>query len=456
MFQKFRYNFLIGIEALIQNRLRALLTSLGIIFGVASVIAMLSIGKGAQKEILAQMELLGANNIIINPIIEQKEGMLGEEGDEEGEEGEGSAMFAAMKKRYTPGLTMLDAMSLANIPEVETVSPEVVLETVAVRSGFRRSTKLVGIDDIYFSSENLRLATGNLFNENQHKYALPVCIIGSAVKTRFFPTEEALGKRIKCGSLWLTVIGILEPRYVSSESQKEFRNLGIRNFDYDIYVPLRTSLMRYENRSMLTIKDVQMANRRYGREEKGAAVNYHQVDKVVLRVSDSRYIRKVAEIANRMLTRRHNDVVDFEISIPEELLQQKQQTTQIFNFVLGAIASISLIVGGIGIMNIMLASVLERIKEIGLRLAVGATEKDIVLQFMSEAIAISVTGGVLGILLGVGFSYAIRELADIEAIVSPGSIVISFLVALTIGLVFGIYPAQKAAEQDPVVSLRSN
>ena len=172
-------------------------------------------------------------------------------------------------------------------------------------------------------------------------------------------------------------------------------------------------------------------------------------------MEDVRYSRKLAEVSNRMLSRRHNQVVDYEITVPEQLLAQRQRTMQIFNIVLGAIASISLLVGGIGIMNIMLASVMERIKEIGLRMSIGATRKDIVLQFMSEAVAISVSGGILGILLGVGLSYLIKYFADIQTIVSSWSVLLAFFVAVSIGLVFGIYPARRASRQDPVVSLRA-
>jgi len=250
------------------------------------------------------------------------------------------------------------------------------------------------------------------------------------------------------------VVGVMAPRNISREVREELANLGIRNYDFDIYTPIKTILLRYENRALITAKDVQQANRRGGRRNQEIQ-NYHQLDKVVLRVEDVRYSRKLAEVSNRMLSRRHNQVVDYEITVPEQLLAQRQRTMQIFNIVLGAIASISLLVGGIGIMNIMLASVMERIKEIGLRMSIGATRRDIVLQFMSEAVAISVSGGLLGILLGVGLSYLIRYFADIQTIVSSWSVLLAFFVAVSIGLIFGIYPARRASKQDPVVSLRA-
>jgi len=448
-----------GIEALGQNRLRAFLTSLGIIFGVASVIAMLAIGRGAEEEIIKQMELLGASNIIINPIIEQKEGEVGAEEDNADGDEEATETSEGKKgngKRFSPGLNMLDVVSLADLPQVDRASPEIVIESTAIRNGRKRSTKLVGVTNEYFTGTDFRIQNGRLFDQVHHEYGQPVCIIGDGIKSRFFPTEEPIGKQIKCGHLWLTVVGVMAPRYVSRETREQLNNLGIRNFDYDIYTPIKTVLLRYENRSLITAEEVREANRRGNGDDNQQTVNYHQIDKVVLRVADTRYMRKLAEISNRMLTRRHNEVVDFEITVPEQLLEQKQRTMQIFNIVLGAIASISLIVGGIGIMNIMLASVLERIKEIGLRLSIGATQRDIIYQFMSEAVAISVSGGIIGILLGVGLSYLIQSAADIQTVVTPWSVVLSFLVAVSIGLVFGIYPARKAAKQNPVESLRAN
>ncbi|MDW3646105.1 MAG: ABC transporter permease [Bacteroidia bacterium] len=442
MLRKLSYNFLIGIDAISQNKLRAILTSLGIIFGVASVIAMLAIGRGAELAVLEQMEALGVNNLIINPVVEQEEGEVEEEEDDR------------QPVRFTPGLTMMDVLSMEELPHIDHVSPEIVMDVLAVREGRKRSTKLVGVRNSYFGDLGFELQSGNKFSKEQLKRGYPVCIIGNDIKVKFFPTEEAVGKQIKCGKNWLTIVGVLGGRNISKNIRDE---LGIRNYDLDIYIPVQTMLLRYKNRSLVTRTALTRAQWDNNDDDEDAPPkNYHQLDKLVIRVKDTRYMHQIAEISHRMLYRRHNNVVDYEIIVPELLLQQKRETTRRFNFVLGAIASISLLVGGIGIMNIMLASVLERIKEIGLRLSLGATKQDIVYQFMGEAVAISITGGILGIFLGVSFSFIINQFTDTEAIVSGWSIFLSFFVALIVGLIFGIYPAQKAAIQDPVVSLRSN
>ena len=453
--QKLLYNLDIALEAIQRNKLRALLTSLGIIFGVASVIAMLAIGSGAQQEVLSQMELLGTNNVIIQPTLEQTEGQLGQDN------GEGES------NKYSPGLTLHDIESIRElVPEVEYISPEIVFESNFIRKARMRSGKIVGVSEEYFNINSFDVVEGNNFNRSQIERAEPVCVIGYDVKTKFFPGENPIGKKIKVGNLWLTVVGVLQKKELSTEN---IERLGIRNYNLDIFAPVTTVLLRFKNRALVTKDDIDASGGGGfggGRvvvfsgssssedEEDASSVNYHQLDKVIVRVSNSEYSVSIAEVLSRMLKRRHNGVVDYEIIVPEQLLQQEQRTKRIFNIVLSSIASISLIVGGIGIMNIMLASVVERYKEIGLRLAVGAQKKDIELQFLTESLALSVGGGLVGIFLGVVFSFAIEWTADIATIVSPFSIIISFGVALVIGVIFGYMPARRAAQQDPVHALR--
>ena len=437
-------------EAVAHNKLRAGLTSLGILFGVASVIAMLAIGNGAEQEILAQMKLLGANNIVVTPIIEQKEGRVDD----------GNAKKST--KRFSPGLSYLDAQTIGTvIPEVGRTSSEVVVNSVITREGHNRSGKIVGVDSSYFNVMNLKLAQGATFRPSHYDAAAPVTIIGQGVKSRFFTTEDPIGKPIKVGNDWLTVVGVLEDRKVSAETAQR---LGIRDANMDVYVPLSTMLLRYRNRAEVTQQEMELAARDANSgsttdssqtdDQRAEKRNYHQLDKVIVQVDRSDAVSAVADVMRRMLQRRHNDVTDFEITVPELLLQQEQHTKMIFNVVLGAIASISLIVGGIGIMNIMLASILERIKEIGVRRAVGATQRDVLAQFLSEAVMISLAGGIAGIILGVALAMSIEQIAKIHTIVSAVSVLVAFGVSVAVGLVFGIVPAQRAARSDPIVCLR--
>jgi putative ABC transport system permease protein len=287
-------------------------------------------------------------------------------------------------------------------------------------------------------------------------------MIGHAIKTKFFPTENPIGKSIKVGPHWLTIVGVLKERVVSESS---ISKLGIRDFNMDVYTPLQSLLIRYRNRELITAEALRKAAQSSrgmvffsGTQEEDPRAeekkNYHQLDRLVVQVSETEKMKSTAEILSRILSRRHYDLVDFEIEIPELLLKQQQRTNDIFNYVLGAIAGISLLVGGIGIMNIMLASVLERIKEIGLRLAIGAQKTDVIQQFLFEAVMISVSGGLIGVALGVTLALVIANLAGIPTVISASSIILAFGVAATVGLVFGIAPARKAASQDPIASLR--
>ena len=429
-------NLTIAFEAVLSNRVRSILTGLGIIFGVAAVIAMLAIGNGAQKEIIDQIKLVGLNNIVIKPVIEQTE-----------EQVSADDPFNKEKNKYSPGLTLKDKNAIAKIlPDIQVISPEIVKDTYIMNKGIRRSAKLVGVEPPYFKLFNFELEEGTMFNDQNLIHGMPVCIIGKSIKAKFFPSENPIGKKLKCGNQWLTVMGVLEQRIISENSIKR---LGIRDYNMDVYVPLKTVLIRYENRDLITKSMIKKADK-----DNTTTTNYHQLDRLVLQVAETEKLSATADIIARMLARKHFDVVDYEIEIPELLLKQQQRTNDVFNYVLGAIAGISLLVGGIGIMNIMLASVLERIKEIGLRLSIGAKKTDIVFQFMFEAIMISATGGIIGIFTGVLMAYGVSAFANIPTIISFGSIVISFGVATLIGLIFGIAPARKAAQQNPITSLR--
>ncbi|MEM9051946.1 MAG: ABC transporter permease [Bacteroidota bacterium] len=442
--ERLKANFKIALEALISNQTRSLLTALGIIFGVAAVIAMLAIGNGTQAELNEQMKLVGVNNIVIEPIIEQSEENLDQNtGIKE-------------KEKFSPGLKLSDAESIKEIiPNIKKVSPEIVLETYIISNGIRRSAKLVGVEPVYFGIFNFDVSEGEMFNEHQVQIGAPVCVIGKSIKNRFFPTENAIGKKLKVGPRWLEIIGVLEQRLISETS---VNSLGIRDYNMDVYTPLNTVLIRYENRDMVTKAMIQKANATWDDDEDEEntlqSKNYHQIDRMVVQVDKTELLSPIAEIVSRLLERKHFNVIDFQIEIPELLLKQQKRNNELFNYVLGAIAGISLLVGGIGIMNIMLASVLERIKEIGLRLALGAKKQDIVYQFMFESVLISISGGLIGVVLGVSMAFLVSELADIKTVISIGSILISFGVAASVGLIFGITPARRAAMQNPINSLR--
>ncbi len=439
--QRYLYNINIATDAVFANKFRSLLTALGIIFGVGAVIAMLAIGSGARQEILDQMKLVGVNNIIIRPLF-----------------AEDDAHDELLEGRFSPGLTLKDAQSITElIPGIQRISPEVEINTFGYHYGIRRPIRVAGVNPDYFELFAINLSDGNNFTEGQVESGSPVCIISNQVRAVFFGNDQALGKQIKLGNNWLTVIGVAEDRSGGGESTER---LGISEFGNIVYIPVNTSLLRFMDRSAVSATDIQRTrnrNRRQGdedQEDAEKAKSYHQLDRIVVQVEKSELLSTTSDIIHRMVLRRHYGVEDFEVIIPELLLEQEQRAKDIFNIVLGAIAAISLLVGGIGIMNIMLASVMERTREIGIRLAVGAKKTDVIFQFLSESVFISVSGGIAGVFLGIAISRLIMRFTDILTIVSFSSVLISFLVSVGIGIIFGYMPARKAAQKDPVTSLR--
>ncbi len=436
--ERYLHDIAIALESILANKIKSVLTALGIIFGVAAVISMLAIGNGAQQEILEQMKMVGVNNIIIMPVIESQETNADES-------------FSASK--YSPGLSMSDLNAIRNtIPNIKTISPQITKDTYVVQSGIRRSAKLNGVEPSFFDLFNISLLSGRMFSEYQLQHGLPVCIISEDIAMRFFSSIKVTGKKIKCGKVWLTIVAVAEKRSVGESTGK----LGLSSGQDVIYVPVQTMLLRFENRSLITASDFINKEDGDGNNVKPTKnTNYNQLDKIIVQVQETNQLNPTTEVISRIIKRRHLDVEDFEVIIPELLLKQQQRTKDIFNIVLGAIAGISLLVGGIGIMNIMLASVLERIKEIGTRMALGATRKDIVVQFIAESTIISISGGLIGIVLGFVLSALVTRFADILTIVSPGSVIVAFGISVSVGIIFGYMPAQRAAQQDPVVSLRS-
>ncbi len=441
------FNFVLALEGVNANKLRSFLTALGIIFGVSAVIAMLAIGSGAKQSILEQMRLIGTNNIVINSVVPSSE-----EGQDSSQasEGQENSQQSQGKRPYSPGLNLEDVSAIKTVlPTVSSISPEVVIPLSVVRGKRLEQLRCVGVTNAYFALNGLSLSAGSWFHDMHLEKGAAVCIIGKEIQSRFFSQENPIGQQIKCGNNWLRVIGVLEQRNASRESLSQ---LGIRNSNSDIYIPVTTAMLRFKNRGLVSQEDLG----RDDSDENQPPENYHQLDRVVVQVTDSKKLRASADLIARLLKRRHLELVDFEVEVPELLLEQEQKTQDTFNLVLAVIAGISLLVGGIGIMNIMLASVLERIKEIGVRRSLGANRQDIVLQFLFEAVFISLIGGLIGIVLGIAAARTISAYAEIPTIVSAWSILLSFGVAATIGLAFGIFPARKAAKQDPIKALRSD
>lgn len=446
---RYFHDILIAIESIMANQMRSILTALGIIFGVAAVITMLAIGRGAQQEILDQIKMVGVNNIMITPIVEAGSGSDSEDtGDKQA-------------RKFSPGLTLKDIHAIEEVlPTIKMAAPEITLNSHVIQGGKRATAKLLGVSNEYFEIFNLPLNEGAFFNDYQEENGIPVCVIGDNIKNKFFSKENPIGKYIKFDKVWLRVVGVLEKNNVSLT---RFENIGVNVMNDNIYVPIKTMLLRFQNRALVgtrikgSIGEVIRSRHGFSASfipEQNSESNYHQLDRIIVQVNESSELSPSTELLARLMLRRHEDVKDFEITVPELLLKQEQRTKDIFNIVLGAIASISLLVGGIGIMNIMFASVMERIKEIGTRLAIGAQKKDIVVQFLAEAVLISVIGGVIGVIIGIVSSYLITKFADIKTMVTPISVIISFVVSASVGVIFGYSPAKRASEKDPIESLR--
>ncbi len=453
--QNYIHDIVIAMEAIVDNKVKSLLTALGIIFGVAAVISMMAIGNGAEHEILEQIKMVGVNNIIITP----SEHVVSESGKKEDDEKGGVTKFSK-------GLTLLDADGIQQvIPTVAKVCPVVSFNYSAIVDGKSKPVVLEGTNENYFDLFNIRMQKGEIFNEYQNRSGQPVCVIGDNIRNVFFNQDDPVGKYIKCGKVWLKIIGVAERRDFTASASDE---MGISSSDNKIFVPVQTVLLRFKNRALVRSDEVEKVNSNKGNnsgviiiggmemseDELDEDPDINQLSKIIVQVKETEQLSATAGVIRKMLLRRHSGLYDFEVTIPELLLKQQQRTKNIFNVVLGAIAGISLIVGGIGIMNIMLASVLERIREIGIRQAIGASRKDIIMQFLSESTLISVTGGIIGIIFGIALSKAITMMFDIKTIVSFFSILIAFGVSALVGISFGYLPARQAAEKDPVESLR--
>lgn len=431
---KFDESVRIGLQGLLAHRFRSVLTALGIIFGVAAVIAMLSIGEGARLEALEQIRLMGVNNIIVRT------------------KDTPPASSENAKANFSPGLLRQDADAIQDIcPGIDFVVPQWEKSTFGQYKSERKEVRLIGTTPAFQDAFGYRLSKGRFIAQGHLEEQANVCVIGSDVKDLLFHFEDPVGRAMKLDTQWFTVIGVMVPRLAPS---KKVENLDVRNLNRDIYIPLTTAQFKMERyKGGGANMQFMGGGIRFSSNDR-IPVPKMLLDQLTVKSTSEENIGEVARIIRRILARRHYGVEDYEVIVPEALVEQSQKTQQIFNVVMGAIAGISLLVGGIGIMNIMLASVLERTKEIGVRRAVGATRADVLGQFLFEATFLSVIGGVIGIALGFSMTGLITLYAGWRTVVSFAAVLLAFTVSAAVGISFGYYPARKAATQNPIESLR--
>ncbi len=394
-----------------RRKLRSFLTMLGMIFGVGAVIAMLSIGAGAERESLRIIENFGIRNIIIQAKEFKQEELK-------------------QIRTESLGLALRDLEALeAVLKPKPLVSAKRVVKTFQVISDKGRSdSRVLGVSSTFPTIQNLKLVQGSFFLPFDEEASNQVCVLGMTAKQKLFGFGTVLGERIKINDQWSTVIGVLADANVEKQ---EFEGVKIQNPNNDIYIPITTSLKKFERDTL-----------------------DNELHEVVVQVADRGDLREQAAAISNLMSTMHRYVDDYSLIVPEKLLEQNQKTQGIFNIVMGAIASISLLVGGIGIMNIMLASVLERTTEIGLRRAIGARKRDIRVQFIAEALGLSLAGGLAGIALGYAISRGVAIYSGWSTIITAASIGLSFGVSSLVGLIFGIYPAVQASNLDPIECLR--
>jgi putative ABC transport system permease protein len=394
-----------------RHKLRSFLTMLGMIFGVGAVIAMLSIGAGAEEESLRTIASFGIRNIII-----QAKEFKSEE--------------LQQIRTESLGVSLRDVEALQTILKPRPlISASRLIKTYQVNSDKARSdSRVLGVSSTYPIIQNLKLLQGSFFLAADEEANAQVCVLGIVAKQKLFGFGDVLNQKIKVNDIWLTVVGVLADAVIEKQ---EFEGVKVQNPNNDIYIPITTAIRKFDTETV-----------------------ENELNEIIVKIHDSANIKEQASTINNLMSVMHRYVDDYSIVVPEKLLEQRQQTQGIFNIVMGAIAGISLLVGGIGIMNIMLASVLERTNEIGLRRAIGAKKLDIRMQFMAEAIAISLAGGIIGVALGYGISKAVAAFSGWSTIITPESIGLSFGVSSIIGLIFGIYPAVQASNLDPIECLR--
>jgi putative ABC transport system permease protein len=403
-----------GLSSLLVHKLRSLLTMLGMIFGVGAVVAMLSITAGAQQQMLSFIEMLGVNNIIV----EAREAVDRDE--------------LQQVRQISPGLTFRDYRAIQeNVQGVVAMSPRKRFKPMKV---FPKTTQefpmLIGVLPNYPEINAIKLVAGRFFTPEEHQSSAAVCVLGEKSKVNLLGYGDAVGNHVKINDTWLEVIGVMAPQ---ATADSEVEGLQATDRNNQVIAPLNTVMRRFDD------------NNSYLKDE---------IDGIFLRVAPNVNSIETAEVVRTILTATHKDAGDFTVVVPAGLLEERRRTQFIFEVVMICIAGISLLVGGIGIMNIMLATVLERTREIGIRRAIGARQADIIRQFLIEAVLISIVGGLIGIAAGFSGSRVIALIAGWSTVVTAVSILVAFGVSVFIGLLFGIYPAVQAARLDPIEAIR--
>jgi putative ABC transport system permease protein len=403
-----------GLASLFVHKLRSLLTMLGMIFGVGAVVAMLSITSGAQKEMMSYIDLLGVNNIII-------------EAKEAADRNELQA-----RRAVSPGLTFRDYRAiLENVPGIDSATPRKRFKPQKLLpKTSQEQPVLVGVTPDYMKINSLKVVEGRFFDEQDNQSSAPVCVLGESAKVNLLGYDAAVGKYVKVNDTWLQVIGVLSQQ---AAADSDVEGVEVVNRNNLIMAPLNTVMRRFEDNNSW-LKD--------------------EIDGIYIKVKPDIDSIETSSVVNAILNATHKDAGDYNITVPAGLLEQKRRTQFIFSVVMICIAGISLLVGGIGIMNIMLATVLERTREIGIRRAIGARQADIIRQFLTEAVLISIIGGLIGIAFGYSLSKIIAAAAGWSTDVTTSSIAVAFGVSVGIGLLFGIYPAVQAAKLDPIEAIR--
>jgi putative ABC transport system permease protein len=430
----FTESFLLGLKNLRLHKLRSLLTALGIILGVAAVIIMVAIGEGAKQAAMEQMEQLGATNVLVRSV----------------QPPESNDASQRTQRVLDYGLKRRDLARLETLPHLDKVVPLRDTEQKVTRGDVRATAKAIGTTADAFEVMNLELDRGRYFTEVDVDAEQHVCVVGAMAAQQLFPYSDPLGQTIVVGTptratVVLTIIGVLAPTGLRPDGSAAGTMIG-RNLDQDVYFPM-------------TVAEEAFGDTLATQKPGGFERKHIELTEVWLRVKNVRYVEQVAAVAENTVRTTH-PVMDFEVKAPIQILRNAEQLNRTFNFVMGGTAAIALVVGGIGIMNIMLASVTERTKEIGIRRALGAKRKHITLQFLIETTVLSLSGGLIGIAVGVGSAKglppAVQYLADAtyRTSVAGWSVVGSFVVSGLIGIGFGLYPAIMAARMNPIEALR--